>query len=229
MIHFPRNASVTIPFPVLAFNPASPSSPWSGESAHMTTRVMCLDNSYEFDFTNSVFAATPSGASTGSVTCPTKTGGSGNAWNNAYVESLNVGVWPRGHYVVQIIDDGTDSSGNQQVWSQDFSVGMYLQRSLGYSAVYDGATLTVAAWVEENGEVQTDYLSMTAATIYNSDGSILTTLTNNTTPVNGIFNFEATVGLTAQTAYVLEALAAVAGPATGSNWQFKLRTGMARP
>jgi hypothetical protein len=229
MIHFPRNVSVTIPFPVLAFNPSAPSSPWSGEAAHTTTRVMCLDNSYEYDFTNALFAATPAGSSTGSVACPTKTGGSGNAWNNTYIESLDVGTWPRGHYVVQIINDGTDASGNQQVWSQDFSVGVYLQRGLGYSAVYDGATLTVAAWVEENGETQTDYLSMTGAKIYNADGSILATLTDNTTPVNGIFTFEATVGLTAQTAYVLEVIAAVAGPATLGNWQFKLRTGIARP
>lgn len=228
MIHYPRNASVTIPFSALAFNPAAPSTPWAGESSHMTARVMCLDNQYEWDFTNAIFAATPAGA-TNAVTAPAKTGASGTAWNNVYAAAFDVGTWPRGHYVVQITNDGTDSSGNKQVWSQDFSVGMYVSRQLGYSAVYDGTTLTIAAWIEEAGEAQTDYASLTGCTLYNSAGTVIATLSSDTAPVNGVFTLTAAVTLTPSTPYVLEAVATVAGPATTTSRTYRLRTGMARP
>ena len=217
MDHFPRTATISVPVTALVYDGTAPKI---SDTANTLTSVICLDNFYGLDFADNTLKATP-GTATSANGVPTLTG-----FTNAYYKKLVAGAWPRGHYLAK-----TRNSTLASDYFYDFSLGLYIERKLGYSAAYTGSILTLSVWVEEQGLAQTDYVSLASVRIYDSAGTVITggTLADNAAPSNGVFRFITTIALSPSTNYLFSCIASVAGPATTSNHQFPLRFGFARP
>jgi hypothetical protein len=86
-------------------------------------------------------------------------------------------------------------------------------------------------WVEEAGVAQTDFIALNNCTITDCTGTALTdgALGNNSSPNNGVFNFQHAVSLAPVSNYIFNCDAIVAGPASQANYSFNLRVGLARP
>ena len=206
-----RNASISLPVDVLLFDGETP---WSGQAANLTMRVLCLDNGYGLDTADNTFRAAPASPDVSMVAY--------EAVAHNYYAVLSPGSWPRGHYRARITHTGG------QEFAYDFSVGLQQDLRLGFSGAYNGTVLTLSAWVEENGVVQTDYTALNSCKILDSAGSQLADL-GNLTPTNGVFKVTPTITLVQSTNYIFACTAVVAGPATVANYQFPLRVGLARP
>ena len=217
MYHFARNSSISIPLSMLLYDGIVG---LNAAQASILCNVICLDNGYIYDTADGTFKTSPVNPSI-SVSCY----GAGN-WLNGYYARLSIGAWVRGHYQCKF-----RHTPSGQEFATDFTVGLYMRRALGHSAVYSGTVLTLSAWVEEEGVIQTDYVSLTNCRILDSAGVVIAagTLADNNTPSGGIFRFAPTVTLTPNTNYIFAATANVAAPATVSAYSFPLRVGLARP
>lgn len=212
--HYPKNATVKIPIDVVLFNGTTQQT---GEAANITVRYICLDNGQTYDWNDNTFKQTP--------TTPTQgvTAFTGYTYDYYHVLNVSAAAWKRGHYRALFRHS---SSGKEYAF--DFTLGLCTPKQLGISAVYDGSTLRASLWVEELGEVQSDYISLDNVTIRTSSGATLSVVGNLTVPTNGVFNFSHVVGLDAITQYVIDADATIGGY-NGANYVFKLRQALVRP
>lgn len=216
--HFPRNSTVPVPIDVPLFDGINQ---LTGQAGNLTLRIICLENGYTLDNADGVFRTSPA--------TPTQ---SLAAWTDypydyAAVIQPDLTKWARGHYRAVV-----RNSANGREFDYDFTLGMFVPRGLGYSAVYDGSTLNLSVWVEELGVVQTDYIQLSNCKILSSTGTVITggnLGTNNSPSADGTFHFAAVVALQPVTNYIFTADAVVAAPAGRSNYSYTLRVGLARP
>jgi hypothetical protein len=215
VVHLPRQTSFKLPVDIALF---SGSSQLTGVAADLSMRLICLDNGYTLDQTDGVFRTSPA--------IPAFTMSPYTDYPYDYFTVLTEASWPRGNYRALIRNSVTLAE-----YTYDFTLGLFVNRSLGYSVIYDGMSLNLSAWVEENGVAQTDYIALNNCNILNSTGTVIAggTLGNNTVSTAGVFNFNPTVTLAATTNYIFTADAVVAGPATISNYTYTIRIGFARP
>lgn len=213
--HLPRNSTVPIPVDRPMFNGVIP---LTGEAANMSLRIFCLENGYTLDNADGQFR-------TGAAQ-PTRTMAAYGDYAYDYYSIVSQSNWPRGTYR-GIIHHST--SGLE--FDFDFTLGVFVSRQLGYTAIYDGTNLNLSVWVEEAGVAQTDFLSLSNCTITDCTGTPLTdgVLGTNSSPNDGIFNFQHAVALAPVSNYIFKCDAAVAGPTGLSNYSFNLRVGLARP
>ncbi len=215
--HFPRNSTVPVPIDVPLFDGINQ---LTGQAGNLSLRVICLENGYTLDNADGVFRT--------SAASPTQ---SVSAWADyAYDYSLviqpDLSKWARGHYRATIRHS---TSGRE--FDFDFTLGLFVPRALGYSAVYDGSNLNLSVWVEELGIVQTDYTQLSNCKILSSTGTVISggNLGTKTASADGTFNFVAAVNLLPVTNYIFTADAVAPAPAGRSNYSFTLRVGLARP
>ena len=189
----------------------------AGEASTTKVQVVCLDNGYMLD-SDGTFKTTPGSPLFATAALP-------SPYTNLYQHRFNVSAWPRGQYLAMF------SAAGGEAYEQDFTVGLMTDRKIGYSAVYSGTVLTLSVWVEEDGIVQTEYVSLVSCKILNSVGSQITGggLSDNTSPTAGVFTFVATVALTPNTNYIFDCVAQVAGGTGVTVYQFPLRAGLQRP
>jgi hypothetical protein len=213
MLHFSRNPTILLPADVALFNGLTPRP---GEAANIGCSVVSLDTGKLLDFSDGTFKTTP--------TTPSSTVAAMAGFAYDYIVRLSTSGYPRGHYRALFRQVVTGEE-----FSIDFSVGMHVERRLGYAAGYDGTTLTLSLWVEENGEAQTDYTTLKNVTILNASGAAVDngTLPDNSSPSNGVFGFQKTITLAASSVYIVTCKAVVPGPS--GNYEFSLRFGIARP
>lgn len=213
MLHFSRNATILLPADVALFTGLTPRP---GEAANIGCSVVSLDTGKLLDFSDGTLKTSP--------TQPSSTVAAMPGFTYDYIVRLSTVGYPRGHYRALFRQVVTGEE-----FSIDFSVGLHVGRRLGYAAAYDGSTLTLSLWVEENGEAQTDYSSLKNVTILDSSGAAVDngTLPDNSAPTNGVFGFQKTIALAASSVYIVTCKAVVPGPS--GNYEFSLRFGMARP
>lgn len=213
--HFPRNSSISLPIDVPLYNNVTP---LTGEAANLALRVICLDNGYTFDNTDGQFRTSPA--------LPTINLTPYTDYTNNYFTLITQSNWPRAHYRARILHS---TSGTE--YDFDFTLGIFTSRGLGYSAVYVGGVLTLSMWIEEEGVVQNDYLSLANCQIMDASGNMLAdgNLGTNSSPNGGVFSFENSVSLQPGSAYSFRCDAMVAAAATRGNMTFTLQAGLARP
>lgn len=213
--HLPRNNTIPIPIDRALFSGVTP---LTGEAANLSLRIICLENGFTLDNTDGQFRL--------SAATPTRTMAAFTDYSYDYYAIVAQSSWPRGTYR-GIIRHTTTS----MEFEFDFTLGVFVPRQLGYTAVYDGTTLNLSVWVEEMGVAQTDFVALNNCAITDSTGHTLTdgNLGNNMSPYDGVFNFQATVALAAVHNFIFKCDAEVTGPSGRSNYSFNLRVGLARP
>ncbi len=212
--HYPKNATVDIPIDMVLFDCVTQDT---GETSNITVRFVCLDNGKTYDDNDDTFQTTPVDP-TFDVTALTT-----YPYVYQHILDVSAAAWRRGHYRA-IFRHSTST----REFAFDFTIGLVTQRNLGVSAAYDGSTLKCSLWVEEFGEIQTDYTSLTNVQILDGAGGLVSSIGTLTTQTNGIFSFNQSVSLAAGTQYVLAADPTVACYAA-SPFVFKLRQGLVRP
>lgn len=216
MEHLQRNSTIPIPIDRELYVGTTPQT---GQAGNLTLQIMCLENGYRLDLSDGTFKASPA--------TPTQGLTPYSAFPADYSAIVaQTSSWPRGRYRGVITNTSTG-----QTYTYDFSIGLFIPRNLGFSAVYDGTILTLSVWVEEGGVCQTDYAALNNCKLMDGFGNVIAggDFGNNVTPVDGIFSFQKPVALTPTTNYIFKCDASVAGPATRSNYSFNLRIGIARP
>jgi hypothetical protein len=213
MMNVPRNPTVPLPIDVPLYTGLTP---MVGEAANLSCTVMCIDNGYQLDSDNTFkqnpispnFAMTPAFA----------------AFQNVYRTVFQPYGWPRGHYrALSHHTSGLD-------FAREFSIGIDVVRRLGFSMIYSATNnFRMSVWVEENGDVQSDYTSLTGISIMDMGGNTVATMDDNDSPLNAVFSFDEIVTLTANTHYMLTCTANSPGPAGFSTYSFPLMIGIARP
>lgn len=210
MLHVARNPTVRLPIDVPMFDGYAP---MSGEADNLSVRIMCMDNGYTQDI-DGVFKL--------NAAAPFKSMTPYSKYSNIYGLTLSPGSFLRGHYRAIT----THTSG--QVWYADFGVGLFVDRKLAYSAVYDGVSIRMSAWVEENGDAQTDFTWIRNVCIKDMSGNIVSVF-DDVAGSDGLFVVQFSAELLANHNYFFECLAEVPGPDTCPPYHFPLRVGMARP
>ena len=234
MIHYLRNGSIKLPFNVALFDANGKLR--SGESSTTRCEVYCLANGYRLDSGDNTFKEIPDfpdHPTTSLYYAPIidldlPEGGDppplpSPPFSNVYKHEFDVTNWPRGIYLASFI-----AAGNEY-YQRDFSVGLMVERKLGYSAVYNGTQFTMSLWVEEDGIAQTDYISLDNCRLLNAAGVELANLGSKTNPVNGVFQISATVGLAHGTNFIFDCVAVCHGPEDTPDYRFPLRVGLVRP
>lgn len=211
MIHHARNPTMPLPIDVMMFDGFDPVP---GQAPNMLTKVMCLDNGYTLD-ADGVFRQQPS--------MPYLTMSAFSQYSHIYRCTLQPHTWPRGHYRALVRHN------TGQEWATEFTVGLYVDRRLNYSAVYDGEALSLSVWVEDNGDVQTDFQALTEVKILNANGTTIATLPNALSPNEGIFHVTGTIPLAAGQNFIFDCKAVAPGPDGLNPFTFSLRIGFARP
>lgn len=212
--HFPRNSSIAIPIDIPLY---SGITALTGEAANLSLVLVCLDNGYTLDNADGQFRTSPASPSISLVPY--------TDYPNDYFTLLTQSNWPRGHYRAKIHHSAGDD------YNFDFTLGIFVPRSLGYSAVYSGGQLTISAWIEELGVVQNDYTSLSSCMVLDSFGNMLAdgNFGTNSSPNNGVFNFSQSVSLQPSNAYSFLCNAVVPGAPTRGSMTFALQAGLARP
>lgn len=211
MLHFSRLPVQVIPFDATLFSGVQPRT-----GLTLNLRFICLDNNLFYDWADNTFKSSP-GTPTSNLAAQT-------GRTHRYFKNVDIGGWRRAHYRAIVTCSTT-----AEEWETDFTVGIKADRRLGYSAVYDGAILTLSAWVEEDGIVQSDYTDLDSVNLYDASGSVVASGWNPSGPTNGIFKFQQTVSLPANTNYVFSCSAICPGAGGLSDLSFPLRVGLSRP
>lgn len=216
MEHLQRNTTIPIPVDIALF---SGTTPQTGQATNLTLEVFCLENGYILDLSDGTFKLSPATPTQGMAPY------AAFAYDYAVILSQTIN-WPRGRYRAIINNTST-----LQEYTYDFSLGLFVPRELGFSAVYDGTTLSLSVWVEEDGVCQTDYVALNNCKLMDGFGNVLAggDWGNNAITTDGIFSFEKQVSLTPTSNYIFKCDALVAAPATRPNYSFNLRLGIARP
>jgi len=221
MIHFPRHGSIKIPFNVALFDASG--QPRLDEEETTVCMICCQANGYFLNRIGNYFEVAPPEPThlvTAKLTGP---------FLGVYQCAFDVSSWPRGIYIANFTAENKGGGEYPELYQQEFSVGLMVDRRLGYSAAYNGSLLTMSLWVEENGVAQTDYIALDDCRLLNAAGVQLANLGNKTSPTNGVFQITAAVNLAATTNFIFDCVAVCHGPEDTPNYRFPLRVGLARP
>jgi hypothetical protein len=200
--------------------------PRTGEAASTTISIVCLETGYTMDFSDGTFknsstVVQPNGTVT-ALPAP---------FANFYERRFIVSEWPRGHYLAKF------SAAGGETYTEDFTVGLEVDRRLGYSASYDGTVLKLTLWVEENGEIQTDYHALSQCRLLDSNGALIKDLGvwDRAESGNGTFAIVTDVTLAAHSNFIFDCQAIVSMPFVPgfppppTSYSFPLRAGLQRP
>jgi len=217
VIHYPRNGSIKLPFSAALFDNAG--SPITGQASTTTCTIYCPMNGYRLDSTDNTFKTNPT-APNHTTTAET------SSFANIYKHTFDVTNWPRGIYLAHI---AATTDGVTRYYQQDFSVGLFVERKLGYSAVYSGSQIVLSLWVDEGGVAQADYVSLNNCRLLDADGEPFAEFGDRATPTNGVFTVIQAVELAVGFNFICDCVATCHGPAGTADYQFPLRVGLARP
>jgi len=214
-MHLPFNTSMILPIEVALYEGMTP---LTGSAGDLTAQVTCLESAERYDTADGQFRASP--ASPGLALAAR-----GAPHAHVYFNNLAITTnFKRGNYRVWIKNNDTDEE-----FFQNFTIGLHVNRTLGVTAVYDGTDLTIGVWVEENGEIQTDYTGISSCKLVDNQGADVAsgsiTLSG---PTNGVFYATKTIELDSGSALLIAGVAACPKPGSGS-FSFALRSALIRP
>lgn len=213
-------------------NLLSGGTPRTGEGSSLQLSIFRLHDGYVYDATEGGFVARGSATNYQfAMSQITTTGILASLYkvSVAFTDTNeNNAKWQRGHYVA-----GIRHSVTGEEWWEPFTVGVSTPKRLGHTLVYDGTNIDLNLWVEEDGVVQTDYISLRNTAITSADGtevlslSVLTPSDLTDAFGNSFRVTDQAVTLNAGTQYLLSCNARVM--IDGANADFPLRIGLVRP
>jgi hypothetical protein len=229
----PRHFTGNLNFVQSIFSGVNPNV---GLASYLKFRILRLDDAKAYDMTGGTFITPPATWSAWSTAEASVSALHANA-GHLYVARHAIldgsgNPWARGSYKAMIRAlTGVGSGVDGQVAEVDFTVGLFQDRHLAQSTVYDGTQLHLQLWVEEAGVFQNDYTQLTGLALTQVGGSQVAYV-GTVNGSGGVFTPSAiTVTLNAHTAYVLSATAVVpyAGSTNSGTLTFPLRVGLVRP
>jgi hypothetical protein len=212
MVHIPKNSMMPLIVDAAVYDGLVR---LEDEEANLYTNIFCLENGYVLDSGTMQFTATP--------VSPNFPVTQWESFKHMYYTRLQTNTWRRGQY------RGLIRHTSGQEYALDFSIGLFTNRKLAHSMAYTGTNLKVSLWIEENGELQLDYVQLKDITIVDMSGTLIGTLPDNSSPSNGIFSWDQAITLTANRHFILKATAVVPGPVGMANYSFPVALGVVRP
>ena len=215
MLHLPFNTSLIVPIEVALYDGFEQRA---GAAGDLTAQVTCLESAERYDVSDGQFRADPDTPDLSLVA-------RSSPHTHIYFNNLPISTnFKRGNYRVLIRDTATGEE-----FFQEFSLGIAVNRTLGVTAVYDGTDLTLGLWVEEDGEIKTDYSAISSCKLVDHAGADVAsgglTLSG---PTNGIFSVTKTIALASGSALLVAGIATCPKPGSG-NFTFPVRSALIRP
>jgi hypothetical protein len=221
MLRIPHNGLVaSVPMTVTLYDAAG--APWTGQAANLTLSIREINSNYRWDF------SVPGFVNTAPVTEWSPAFAPQNGRTHGYAASIPVGSFPRGLF--RAIAKHT----NGEEWQIDIDHGLTTNFRLGHSATYNLGSpdqLKLTAWVEDEGgrivDVPANCQLLNTRILVAATGAQHASLGNVSGQTGGLFQYDATVTLAQNTAYILETTARL--PGVGAvTYDVKLSAGLIR-